>query len=80
MEATQSYPRGPLSLLYHLTNSEDVRSRFKVDPSSVMTEFGLSGQAQEAVKAAGDDMTSERIAGVLSFVQAEIEQRAEVMW
>ncbi|KYG01834.1 hypothetical protein BE21_56095 [Sorangium cellulosum] len=80
MVQTTSFPPGALSLLYHLANTEDVRARFKADPSSVLHEFALSPQAQQAIKTAGDDLTPENCAAVLAFVQSEIEQRRELMW
>jgi hypothetical protein len=80
MEAERIHPAGPLSFLYHLSNSPDVRDRFKADPTAVMNAFSLSSSVQDVVKAAGDDLTSENIAKVISFVQLEVEQRAEPMW
>jgi hypothetical protein len=80
MQTERTYPAGPLSFLYHLCNSPEVRDQFKADPSGAMSAFSLAPSVQDAVKTAGDDLTRENIAKVISFVQLDVQQRAELMW
>jgi hypothetical protein len=80
MHTQSTYPAGPLSFLYHLCNSPEVREQFKTDPTQLMNAFSLSSSAQDAVKLAGDDLTGANIGKVISLVQQDVEGRADLMW